>query len=142
MLRTFKRIKNIARWNKAVDLAAEDDWRLALKKLDAMDRKNLGHLRPDFHILRAYLLMRIGTNSETKTAIAKALTELQRSSFLANPETIYRQKYAEWLIAVNYGAMPAKAVSYSGVDLSAVNKRTKRLFPLRDHPDWGKHSSL
>lgn len=136
MLRVIKRLQNVFLWNRAVEHSARSNWLEALALIAQMDPKNLGHLKKDYRLFAAYNYLRIADHDRCREAVAEALNILSQLQRLDAAEKAYRKKYAEIIVANLLGSHASNGISYGEVDLSDVDMRTKRLFPLRQHPDW------
>ena len=131
----IQKIVNAFRWNKAINLTSNAEYAAALLTLESINQGCLRIALREYHVLRSYLLLRTN-DPRVKSAVAEAISSIDRSPRASDGERAYLKKYCEWILSSLHNSGTVSMVDYSEINLEKVAPRTKDLFPLRNHPKW------
>lgn len=129
-------------WSQIIRLSSQERLQECLKVLDKLSTRYPRIVSADIFKLS------VRTSMEDFSYVAAQLPHVRerlRREKVDSPKRRYLLAFLAWLDGVaNYqinqpsspGKVDAIKLDFSDVDLRAVSKQTRRMFPLRVHPDW------
>lgn len=141
----YKAVKVGLFWNAAIEAASKSDYQAALDKMERI-RETVPPSVKDM-LFEGYLLYANGQDKLAIERLAKAHRILSETATVSDSETRYLQTYASF-----FGLRALKLLDddrkrydeigkifemgFNKIDLTQIPRNLRRIFPLRDHPDW------
>lgn len=144
-IRMYKAIQVAYYWDGALGATSKRDYQTALDKMQRI-REAIRPSAKDL-LLEGYLLYALGQDALALERLAEAHRMLSDDSKSGKPEATYLRTYAsffglkalkqmgdDWTKRESLGRL--FALEYEKIDLTKIPRSLKRIFPLRQHPDW------
>ena len=141
----YKAVKVALYWNAAIEASSKGDCQTALNKMERI-RETLP-LGVKDRLFEGYLLYATGQDKLAIEGLAEAHRILSKTDRVSVSERTYLQTYASYfgLRALrlihddrkryeDIGSM--FELEYDKIDLPKIPRSLRRIFPLRDHPNW------
>ena len=141
----YKAVKVAFYWNAAIEAASKGDYQAALTKMERI-RETVPLGVKDI-LFEGYLLYATGQDKSAVQSLAEAHRILSETARVSDSERIYLKTYASYfgLRALElidddrnrYEDVESTFVlEYDKIDLPKIPRSLRRIFPLRDHPNW------
>ena len=141
----YKAVKVALYWNAAIEASSKGDCQTALNKMERI-RETLP-LGVKDRLFEGYLLYATGQDKLAIEGLAEAHRILSKTDRVSVSERTYLQTYASY-----FGLRALKLLhndrkryedigsifelEYDKIDLPKIPRSLRRIFPLRDHPNW------
>ena len=141
----YKAVKVALYWNAAIEAGSKSDYQAALDKMERIRET----IRPGVKdvLYEGYLLFATGQYLLAIERLAEAHHMLSETARISGPEMTYLKTYASY-----FGLRALKLIDddrkryedignifvleYTKIDIAEIPRRLRRIFPLRDHPNW------
>ncbi len=141
----YKAVKVALYWDAAIEASSKSDYQTALNKMERI-RETVPMGVKD-KLFEGYLLYATGQDKLAIDRLAEAHRILSETTRVSDSEGIYLKTYASYfgLRALElidddrnkYEDIESTFVlEYDKIDLPEISRSLRRIFPLRDHPDW------
>ncbi len=141
----YKAVKVALYWNAAIEASSKGDCQTALNKMERI-RETLP-LGVKDRLFEGYLLYATGQDKLAIEGLAEAHRILSKTNRVSVSERTYLQTYASY-----FGLRALRLIhddrkryedigsifelEYDKIDLPKIPRSLRRIFPLRDHPNW------
>ena len=141
----YKAVKVALYWNAAIETASKSDYQAALTKMERI--REIVPLGVKDILFEGYLLYATGQDKLAIEGLAEAHRILSETDRVNVPERTYLQTYASY-----FGLRALKLIhddrkryedmgsifelEYDKIYLDKIPRSLRRIFPLRDHPNW------
>ncbi len=141
----YKAAKVALYWNAAIEASSKGDCQTALNKMERI-RETLPIGIKD-RLFEGYLLYATGQDKLAIEGLAEAHRILSKTNRVSVSERTYLQTYASY-----FGLRALRLIhddrkryedigsifelEYDKIDLPKIPRSLRRIFPLRDHPNW------